>query len=256
MKIDIIKSLKDLLKNAGATPDQTGDVHPLKASADKLAAAMASYGDGAGLPADHPLHALKALHKEMTDVMCAAETEKAAKAEEAAKAATEEGDDAVTKAAIQEEVNKGLESIKKQLEDANKRATDAEAIAKSERDAREVEVEKTTLRKFRHVTVNVDADAPMFAKMRQSDKATYDFMIGKLNAAEEVAKKANLLAKDLGSPLGGDGQTAWAEIEAEAAKIVAKGEKGMTKEKAIDMVMKNQPELVKRYNAEQAGSPS
>ena len=96
----------------------------------------------------------------------------------------------------------------------------------------------------------------MFAKMRAADKPAYDFMIAKLDAAEAVAKKAGDLERDLGSPLGGAGQTAWAEIEAKAAEIVSKGAAGITQEKAIDQVMKAHPDLVRRYRAEQAGSPS
>lgn len=251
-----IKRLVDLFKEAGVPMgDEQPSEHALKSSADKLAAAIAAYGDGAGLAADHPLHALKTLHKEMCDSMTA-DADKALKAKEAAAAAPKEEGDDVTKAAIQEEVNKGLASIQKQLTDANARADAAEAVAKADREAREVEVEKTTLRKYRHVTVDVDKDAAIFAKMRTNDKPTYDFMISKLDAAEAVAKASKALENDLGSSLGGGGQTAWAEIEAKAAEVVAKGAAGMTQEKAIDQVMKNHPDLVKRYKAEQAGSPS
>ena len=254
-----MKKLFALFKEAGVpmAEEQPGAEHPLKAFSDKLKAAMAAYGDGAGLAADHPLHALKALEKEMDDVMCAATAKAAADKEAAAKAATKvDEEDDVTKAAIQTEVNKALEGVNKKLADAEARATASEAVAKAAREAQEVEVEKTTLRKFRHVTVDVDKDAPTFAKMRAADKATYDLMIAKLDAAEAVAKAANLLEQDLGSPLGGGGQTAWAEIEAEASKIVAKGAAGITIEKAIDRVMKDRPELVKRYKAEQSGAAS
>jgi hypothetical protein len=65
-----------------------------------------------------------------------------------------------------------------------------------------------------------------------------------------------VLEQDLGSPLGGAGQSAWAEIEAEADKIVTKGAAGITREKAIDQVMKARPELVVKYKAEQAGHVS
>lgn len=253
MKNPFLKKLTDLFKEAGLDKASEAAPDDMQDACDKLAAAMAAYGDGAGLAADHPLHALKALHKEMSDKIGARATAKA-EAEKAAEPKEEEDD--VTKAAIQEEVSKGLADIRKQLDDANKRATAAEAISKADREAREVEVEKTTLRKFRHVTVDVDKDAAMFAKMRAADKPAYDFMIAKLDAAEAVAKKAGDLERDLGSPLGGAGQTAWAEIEAKAAEIVSKGAAGITQEKAIDQVMKAHPDLVRRYRAEQAGSPS
>lgn len=252
----IMKKLMDVLKEAGILKDAAAVAEPddMQVACDKLAAAMAAYGDGAGLATDHPLHALKALHKEMTEKL-AARTAKAAADKEAAASAAAGEEEPVDKAAIQTEVNKAIEPMQKALADATKRATDAEAIAKSEREQREVAEERAVLRKFRHVTVDVDKDAVTFAKLRAADKATYDFMMQKLDAAEAVAKAAAAMERDLGSPLGGGGDTAWAEIEVEAAKIVAK-DATWTIEKAIDKVMQDRPELVKRYKAEQAGTPS
>lgn len=257
--MNILKKMQALLKEAGVPmPEQAGDEHPLKVFAAKLAQATAAYGDGAGLAADHPLHALKALEKEMNDVMASATAKAAADKEAADKlaAAPKEEDDDVNKAAIATEVNKALEPMQKALAAAEKRAADAETIAKSEQGLREVEVEKTVLRKFSRVTVDVEKDAPVLADLRKNNKPAYDFMIAKLDAAEAVAKKAAVLEQDLGSPLGGAGQTAWAEIEAKAAELVTKDAKGLTIEKAIDRVMQQQPELVKRYKAEKAGAVS
>ena len=42
----------------------------------------------------------------------------------------------------------------------------------------------------------------------------------------------------------------------EADKLVAKGEEKLTREKAIDKVMKARPDLVTRYKAEQTGAAS
>lgn len=252
----IMKKLYDVLKEAGIVKEApAAEPDEMQAVCDKLAAAMAPYGDGAGLAADHPLHALKALHKDVSDKL-AARTAKAAADKEAAAKAAEGQEDNVDKAAVADQITKALEPLQKQLVDANKRATDAEAIAKSEREAREVSEERTNLRKFRHVTVDVDKDAVTFAKMRRDDKTTYDFMMSKLEAAENVAKAAKALEQDLGSPLGGGANTAWAEIEQKAGEMVQKGGNGLTIEKAIDKVMQEHPELVKRYKAEQAGSPS
>ena len=256
MKNPFLKKLAALFKEAGplqdwATEEEQEPEH--KAFADKLAAAIAAYGDGAGLAADHPLHALKALHKEMCEQVTASAAKRAEAEAVAAKSNDAHEEDRVTKAEIAVEVNKALIDLQKKLDAADARATAAETLAKSERDLRELEGEKSMLRKFRHVTIDVDKDAETFAKLRHSDKAAYDLVLAKLNGAEAVAQKAALLTQDLGSPLGGAGQTAWAEIEAEADKIVAKGAAGITREKAIDQVMKAKPELVVRYKAEQAG---
>lgn len=270
LKQSFIKKLAAFFKDAEfeeASVKKAGDeddtMEAMKAHHAKLGDAIAAYGDGAGLAADHPLHALKALHKELGEKLAAsvakstqeAEAEAARKAAEdaAAHADNEEDGGTVTKAEVQVEVNKALVDMQKKLDAAEARATEAENIAKAERDMRELEGEKMTLRKFRHVPLDVDKDAPVFLKMRKSDKEGYDLVMAKLNAAEAVAKKVAVLEQDLGSPLGGDGQSAWAEIEAEADKLVAKGEAGLTKEKAIDRVMKSRTDLVKRYEAEKSG---
>jgi hypothetical protein len=269
MKTTFLKKLAILFKEAGpmqdwAREEETEPEHkdaadPMQEATDKLATAIAAYGDGAGLAADHPLHALKALHKEMSDGIAMRQTNKTAEVEAARKAAEADDVDAggrVTKAEIQIEVNKAIVDMNKKLEATEARAVAAETLAKSERDLRELDGEKMTLRKFKHVTLDVEKDAPVFAKLRVTDKPLYDLMIAKLNAAEAIVQKAAVIEQDLGSPLGGAGQTAWAEIEAEADKIVAKGATGITREKAIDQVMKARPELVKKYKAEESGQVS
>lgn len=247
--------LQDWASEEEGEPEHTGvdAVDPMKEACDKLGAAIAAYGDGAGLPADHPFHALKALHKELTDKLAAAGVAKEAEAEAAKKAADAKDAEGGRVVKSLEPVTKAIVELQKKLEATEKRATDAEQIAKSERDLRELESEKTTLRKFRHITIDVEKDAPVFAKLRTSDKALYDLMIAKLNGAEAVARKSAAIEQEIGSPLGGTAATAWAEIEAEADKLVAKGEKNLTREKAIDRVMKARPELVARYKAEEAG---
>lgn len=236
-------------------------VETMKAHHAALGEAIKAYGDGAGLPAEHPLHALKALHKTMGDQI----TEKEAEAKEAAHAQidaafppkkpvitpSKPAIPAAEPGAMVTKINKALVDLQKKLEATEKRAVDAEQIAKAERDLRELEGEKTTLRKFRHVTVDVDKEAALFVKLRTVDKPLYDLTLSKMRAAEAVAQKANLLETELGSPLAGTGSTAWAEIEAEAEKIVAKGETKMTKEKAIDRVMKARPDLVRRHKDEE-----
>ena len=256
-------------------PPQQKDaaVESMKAHHAKLGEALKAYGDGAGLPADHPFHALKALHKELGDKI--AEADAAAKPKLADADAEAEADDMgdVTMSADADAdadadagprvqkltkghlaLSKRVVDLQKKLDAADKRATEAETIAKSERDLRELESEKVTLRKFRHVTIDVEKEAPAFLKMRTADKSSYDLMMNKLAGAEAIAKKNEQLTRDIGSPLAGGSASAWAQIEAEAAKIIEKGEKGITQEKAIERVMKARPDLVRQHRAEQSGT--
>ena len=266
--------------------DAAAGLTAMKAHAKKLGDAIAAYGDGAGLPADHPFHALKGIHKELCDKIAEAEAAfppkkpaaqppmgQESQAPPFGKEAEEgEGDeygvDELDKDAEagrvhknqvrlnnqQVYLNKQLIDMQKRVVDAEKRATEAETIAKSERDLRELDAEKVTLRKFRHVPVDVDKEAAEFLKMRTTNKSVYDSVLQKMRAAEAIVEKSEaILRHNIGSPLAGAPVTAWKEIEAEAGKIVEKGAKGMTLEKAIDKVMRERTDLVKRYREEEAG---
>lgn len=221
--------------------------------AQKFGDALAGSVDGAGLVGQ-----FKALHKELCDKLVEADARKEAavkaaegEAEGEAEAEAEgEAEGRVRK--MQVAVNKQIVELQKKVDASEKRAVEAEKIAKSERDARDLDAEKVTLRKFRHVAVDVEKEAESFRKLRITDKSLYDSVMAKLNATEAVAEKNDVIARELGSPLGGGNSgTAWAEIEAEAEKLVAKDAK-MTKEKAVSKILETRHDLAKRYYAEDA----
>ncbi|MEN6605926.1 MAG: hypothetical protein ABFD60_01685 [Bryobacteraceae bacterium] len=223
----------------------------LKAFYEKLGTAIGTYGDGAGLAADHPVHALKALHKEIGDHLAVAgkeaEARKEAAAKEAAAKEAEAGDEEMGPG-----VTKRFTALEKRAQAAEKRAEEAENIAKAERTARIVEGEKTNLLKFKGLTVNPETDAALLVGLEASSPAVAKRVREILEGAEAAVAKNNLLSQELGTGRGGaTGGTAWAEIEAEAAKLVQKDNK-LTKEGAINLVMQRNPALVKRYNAEEA----
>ncbi len=269
-------------KEADAAHKEAEAAHAtMKAHALKLGEAIAAYGDTSKLSDNHPVHSLKALHSELTQKVAAheaamkeAEAHKQAEAEaEARKAAEAEaeadadaGDDddddddddgdgpTVNKRQVTQ-IQKQLVDLQKKADAAEKRAADAEKIAKGERELRELEGEKTVLRKFAHMRIDVEKEAGTFLKLRTSDKSLYDQMIAKLASSNEIVKKAEqVLAQDIGSDAHGGGASAWAVIEAEADKLVQKSDKPISREKAIDRVMKLRPDLVREYNAEKNGT--
>lgn len=227
----------------------------LKAFHEKLGSVIGTYGDGAGLPADHPLHALKALHKEMGDHLtkCSKEAEAEAEAIKARKEAEAEAEADAALGPIRKSnaaISKAFVKLEKAVEAANARAEAAEKIAKSEREARAVEIQKAALRKYSGVPVNPDTDAAMLHTLAESHPEIAKRVTEILNGADEAIKKGRLF-DEVGSPRVGDAgsDTAWALIEAEAEKVIQKSSTKLTKEQAIDAVMKSRPDLVKQYRA-------
>jgi hypothetical protein len=213
----------------------TGMTEKLAAYCAKLGEAISGYGDGE-FPPEHPVHSLKALFKEMGDTVSACN-----KAAETAKAA------AVAKAAAD-----NIEISKREVE-LEKKLVETEKALAVERDAAALAKVSTELRKFSHVSVNPDADAPIFKKLADTDKPAYDRVIELLSGANAAVEKGGL-TKEIGSSQPGDGKVAdvaWAAIEAEAATMVAADPK-VTKAKAIDIVMKKRPDLVKQHLASTA----
>lgn len=223
----------------------------LRGHVQKLTDAIAAYGE-AELPAEHPVHSLKALHKEMSDYLKEAESackeaegESEAEGEAEAEAEGEMPEGHVTKSKVNKrevELAKKLESVEKALGEQIEKAALAEQSAE--------------LRKFRGVSVNPETDAPIFKSLKTVQPETYARVMEILKAADESVATSGVLTSTLGSPNAGApiNESAWAEIEKEAESLVQKSETKLTKAQAIDVVMKKRPDLVKRHLDAVAGN--
>jgi hypothetical protein len=219
---------------------------PIAMFCEKLGEALKSYGE-VELPPEHPAHALKALHKEMSDFLAAAPADDVPAEPAPAEGAT------AGKPAEEPAWKSEKEGLAKREVDLAKKLADTEAILKAERDEHALAGMVTVLKSLKGVSVNPEGDAPIFKRLSEVDKAAYSRMMEILNGAAAVSALAEKLGKDLGSPLPGDKQsanTAWMQIEAEADALVGKGETKVTKAQAIDIVMKKRPDLVKQHYAE------
>jgi hypothetical protein len=206
-------------------------------------------GDCSKLPAEHPVHALKALHKELGDQIAEKEAAMAPPVDD-----EPELDDNADPGLMKRDAIAKAERLEltKRIEAAEKRATDAETIAKGELEKREVGELRVQLAKFRNLTIDVDKEVADFRAIQKADPKAFGLLITKLAAADAVAKKGDALMRELGSGAAGTGGDAWAEIEQLAKKVVEKSDKPMTIEKAIEKVMADKANfgLVQRYEAE------
>lgn len=145
-----------------------------------------------------------------------------------------------------------LASIQKSLDDANKRALTAEAVAKAEQDARELNTAVAKAEK--ELPAIPGATSTELGKlMRDISKAVSAESYAKL---EEVLKAANValakgdLFKEAGASVGkASGQTAFHRLQV-VAKTLRDQDPTMTPAMSISKAMETQPDLVQEYRAE------
>lgn len=184
--------------------------------------------------------------------------EKKAAAAEMDKAKKAADDEDVEKVALAKKdadtataVEKKVTDLEKRLAESDARAVAAEAVAKSERDARALAEQTTILKSFKGVSVDVAKDAPILKQLQETNKAAYDRVIELLTAADTQVATSKAF-ETFGSNAGAVGKgSAWAQIEGKARDLVTKGGTGLTFEKAVDKIMDENPALVRQYRAEQ-----
>jgi uncharacterized protein YecT (DUF1311 family) len=180
---------------------------------------------------------LKATPQELQD---AVKAELAKKDEEIAKLKGDnQADEGIEKSALPEDVRKRFEELEK-------RAEEAEKIAKAEREARI----KADIRKKAEGYANagsVDDIAEIMFKAQDVSEEFAKKIEGILSAANERIAKGKLFAENGHSDSGSS--TAYEQLMAKAAEI-RKNDSALTKEQAFDKATDIYPDLVAEYRKE------
>ena len=159
-----------------------------------------------------------------------------------------------------EEVKKRLATAEAELLVTKTQATESAELAKRERDLRLTTEFVGVCKRFTHLGMNPDDDAPVMKRLSEVDPDGWAWVEKKLSAANEQLKLSGKITKVLGSdrpaePVTGrgeDGSTgAEAEVLAKAKAVVAKGA-GTSLQDAISHVLNEDPELYRRYRKEAA----
>ena len=194
--------------NTNTTDDTLNDLNDFTT---KLAVAIAPYGDGVGLAADHPLHMLKTLHRDMTDQIATARRKRATDARDS------DGRPRKTDAPLGEHLGRGARS--EPFDDD---------VAKSWEAVLDAEAELIA------VQTGVTIEKAYVAALDKRPDAVRK-MYGHPEPDQPVAKGAE------------PREQAWIEIEGAADRIVQKSRYALSREQAIDRVMKARPDLMRRY---------
>jgi len=150
-----------------------------------------------------------------------------------------------------DDVLKGLpEAVRKMVEDSQKRAEEAEKIAKQVQDEALTREYVTKAQAFTNLTMDVEKVGPVLKRIASASAEDYAEVEAILKAANELVSKNTLIMKELGSGSSDAGGDAWAKIEAQAQELVTKSADGLTKEQAILKVLRDNPDLYTEYQKE------
>lgn len=139
------------------------------------------------------------------------------------------------------------EPVRKRLEDLEKKAKDAEKIAKAEREARV----RSEIRKRAEGYANageVEKIAEAIYKAQGVSQEFAEQLEGLFQAAHERIAKGDLF-REMGSGAGDGASTAWGKIE-KAADEIQKANPSLTRAEAIAKAVENNPELETAYAEE------
>lgn len=167
---------------------------------------------------------------------------------------TDTGSQGVGKKLDSQDIFKSLpEEVKKYVQDIEKRAKEAEGIAKRERDARITKEFISKAAEFKALPIRPEEFGPVLKSVSEAvSPEIYQKVESVLEAANELVEKSKVF-DEFGKGTGaGAGSSAWNKIESLASNLVQKNA-SMTKEQAIAQVLKQNPDLYTEYQKELLG---
>lgn len=172
---------------------------------------------------------------------------KAAAGEPASGGAPQGADEDILKN-LPESVRKVVEDARKEAAEARKQAEDAQSVAKAEREARVMAEFTKRAEALTHLPAKPEDFAKVLKSLHEAAPEAFAAVEKVLQGANEALKQSDLF-REVGKGGSGTGGSAMAEIEAVAAEL-QKADPQLTREQAIEKVMNQRPDLVKKYREE------
>lgn len=149
-----------------------------------------------------------------------------------------------------EDVMKGLpESVRKIVEESNKRAEEAEKLAKRLNDEKDLEKYVQVAKSFNAVVTEPTKVGAVLKNIADNNKDDFGVIESVLKASNEALERNNILMKELGTDHTENDGNVWQKIENEA-KDIMKSDTKISKEQAISKVLRDNPSLYKDYQKE------
>ena len=154
----------------------------------------------------------------------------------------------------EDDVWKGVSpEVRKRVEDAEKKAADAEIATKAERDARlTTEYVAKAAKELPNLPRKAEDIGPVLKRLDENSTTDADrTLIRELLAAGNESMKK--MFGEIGTTGADSGKSAWDQIEAKASEVM-KADANINRVIARDIVMKREPELVSQYQKELRGA--
>jgi len=171
-----------------------------------------------------------------------AELEEATEVDAEVEAPADETDEVIKSAP--EPVQKAFEVLRKQAEEAVAKATEVEAVLKSERDARADAEAVAKARSWSHLSLDADNVGPALRKLAETDEVLAKSVEAVLESVNAQAESANIFA-EIGRTSANTGN-AFSQMESMAKSMVSAGE-AKTFEQAFADIASAEPSLYAQY---------
>jgi hypothetical protein len=144
------------------------------------------------------------------------------------------------------EVQAQIDSLFKSQEEAVRKAAELEAVLKEERDKRLTEEALAIAKGFSNLPINAEEFGPVVKALREKAPQEWAEVCKALTAADKAIGEGKLF-DEVGTTTSPKASSVMGQINALADGLVQKSEIKLTREQAIDQVLKSNPDLYNEY---------
>jgi hypothetical protein len=144
------------------------------------------------------------------------------------------------------EVQAQIDSLFKSQEEAVKKAAELEAVLKEERDKRLTEEALAIAKGFSHLPIKAEEFGPVVKALREKAPQEWAEVMKALTAADTAIGEGKLF-DEVGTTTSPKASSVMGQINALADGLVQKSEIKLTREQAVDQVLKSNPDLYNEY---------
>lgn len=155
----------------------------------------------------------------------------------------------ITKEDLPDELKDEVEGLFKQYEQIKKENEEIKQELRKEKEQKRLSEFISKAEQFDNLPVNPNEFGKILKNFADSDEEGFQKLMEVLKSADESINQSGLF-KERGSSIGDTASDAWGKIEKSAEGLME--EKGLSREQAINQVMKNNPELYRQYMDEKS----
>lgn len=155
----------------------------------------------------------------------------------------------ISKEDLPDELKDEVEGLFKQYEQIKKENQEIKQELRKEKEQKRLNEFISKAEQFNNLPVKPNEFGKILKNLADSDEKGFQKLMEVLKSADESLNQSGLF-KEKGSSVGDTASDSWGKIEKRAEGVME--EKGLSREKAINQVMKDNPELYRQYMDEKS----